>query len=180
MPGNALVFMPPAISHRKNRGSNHKTRESNVKQTIYAANAPQRPGIEAGVGGIMSLPLKYEPNPAQSPDPLPSPEDLGPKIIAMESYDPELDLEDAASEEVEAVLRRASDAAHKASPLHEIAESLTCAYDEAIQNTLASARRGVNAIRALGERDPVRFVATVAAAAFVVGFLLRIGRSSRG
>jgi hypothetical protein len=127
----------------------------------------------------MSLPLKNDPNPAETRDPLPR-EDVGPKLIAMESYDPDIDLEDAAVEEVEAVLLRASEALPRAKPLHEVAESITSAYDEAIQTTVASARGGLNAIRALGERDPLRFITIVAAAAFVIGLLLRVGRSSRG
>ena len=127
----------------------------------------------------MSLPLKNDPNPAGTQDPPPR-EDVGPKLIAMESYDPEIDVEDVAAEEVEAVLLRAAESLPKAKPLHEVAESITSAYEEAIQNTVASARRSVNAIRDLGERDPIRFIAVVAAAACVLGFLLRVGRSSRG
>jgi hypothetical protein len=127
----------------------------------------------------MSLPLKNDPNPAETPDPLPR-EDVGPKLIAMESYDPDIDVEDAAAEEVEAVLLRASESLPRAKPLHVVAGNITSAYDEAIQSTRASARRGVNAIRALGERDPLSFIAVVAAAAFVVGLLFRVGRSSRG
>ena len=127
----------------------------------------------------MSLPFRNDPNPAERPDPVPR-EDVGPKLIAMESYDPDIDVEDAAAEEVEAVLLRASESLPRAEPLHEVAERITFAYDEAIQATVASARRGVNAIRALGEKDPLRFIAVVAATALVVGFVLRIGRSSRG
>ena len=127
----------------------------------------------------MSLPLKNDPNPAKTPNLLPR-EDVGPKLIAMESYDPAIDLADAAAEEVEAVLLRASESVPRAKPLHEVAKSITSGYEEAIQSTLASTRRGVNAIRALGERDPIRFIAVVAAAALLAGFLLRVGRSSRG
>lgn len=98
----------------------------------------------------------------------------------MESYDSDIDVADAAAEEVEAVLLRASESLPRAKPFHEAAESLASAYDEAIQSALASARRGVKAIRSLGERDPFRFIAVVAVAAFVTGFVLRAGRSSRG
>lgn len=125
----------------------------------------------------MSLPLKNDP--AETRDRLPR-EDVGPKLIAMESYDSDIDVADAAAEEVEAVLLRASESLPRAKPFRGAAESLASAYDEAIQSALASARRGVKAIRSLGERDPLRFIAVVAVAAFVTGFVLRAGRSSRG
>ena len=51
----------------------------------------------------MSLPLKNDP--AETTDRLPR-EDVGPKLVAMESYDPDIDVADAAAEEVEAVLLR--------------------------------------------------------------------------
>ena len=98
----------------------------------------------------------------------------------MESYDPDIDVADAAAEEVEAVLLRASESLPRAKPFHEAAESLASAYDEAIQSALASARRGVKAIRTLGERDPLQIHRCGCVAAFVTGFVLRVGRSSRG
>jgi len=72
----------------------------------------------------MSLPLKNDP--AETTDRLPR-EDVGPKLIAMESYDSDIDVADAAAEEVEAVLLRASESLPRAKPFHEAAESLASA-----------------------------------------------------
>lgn len=128
----------------------------------------------------MSLPWKGDPNIAENSDPPTSHEDLGPKIIAMESSDPEIDLDDGAAEEVEFVLRRAAEAlAHKARPLHAVGEGIACAYDEVMRNTAASVRRGVHALRNLAKEDPLRFIAVAAGAAFVAGFVLKAWKSSR-
>jgi ElaB/YqjD/DUF883 family membrane-anchored ribosome-binding protein len=108
------------------------------------------------------------------------PENPGPKILPMPAYDPDVDLEDLAAEEVEFVLRRASDAlAGGAQPLHDLGKRVTSAYDRAMQRAAASSRHGIQALRNLADQQPVRFIAVAAVAGFAVGFTLRIWRSSR-
>jgi hypothetical protein len=118
----------------------------------------------------MALPLKKT-------DPI-LPENLGPKIVPMPVYnlDP-TDLEESAAEEVDFVLRRVSEAPKPS--LHEIGERVTEAVDQTVQKVAASSVRGFDALSELAKQDPLRFIATIAAAAFVVGFGLRLWRSSR-
>jgi hypothetical protein len=122
----------------------------------------------------MSLPLKNDPIPS---DPRESPR---PKLVPIQSYDPEFSVEDAAEEEADFVLKRATESfAESAEPFREIGERITGAVDLAMQSAAASVRDGVNAARNLAEEEPIRFIAMVAGAAFVAGFILRMLRSSR-
>jgi hypothetical protein len=122
----------------------------------------------------MSLPLKNRPHPV---DPGESP---GPKVVPIQAYDPDIDSEAFAAAEVEFVVEQATAAlADTAKPFHELGERIVCAYDMAMQNLAASARHRARTLRNLAEKDPVRFMAVIAGAAFVAGFSLRIWRASR-
>jgi len=51
--------------------------------------------------------------------------------------------------------------------------------DQTFQTAAASSARGIDALRGLAKEDPLRFIATVAVAAFAIGSGLRLWRSSR-
>jgi hypothetical protein len=98
----------------------------------------------------------------------------------MRTFDPEVDLNHIAAAEAEFVVRRASqDLPGTSSPLSEVGERITRAYDEIMQEAAGSSRTGVDVLRGLVEKDPIRFITVLAAAAFAIGFTLRIWRSSR-
>jgi ElaB/YqjD/DUF883 family membrane-anchored ribosome-binding protein len=121
----------------------------------------------------MSLPLKKTASDL--------PEDPGPKVVSMRTYDPDAGLDDSAAQEAEFVVRRASEAlADAPHPLHEFGERLTRTYDLTMQQAAASTHKGVDAVSDLAKQNPIRFIAVVAAAAFAAGFMLRMWRSPRG
>jgi hypothetical protein len=110
-----------------------------------------------------------------------SPENPGPKVVPVLTYDPEVGLNDSAAQEAEFVVRRASEAlADAPHPLHEFGERLTRIYDLTMQQAAASTHEGVDAVSDLAKQNPIRLIAAVAAAAFAAGFMLRMWRSPRG
>lgn len=109
-------------------------------------------------------------------------ETLGPKIVPMPAYQVDaIDSEDSAEEEAEFVLLRASEKLRSpARPLHDLGERIVFLCDRTFQNAVVSSGRRVRALRDAAQREPLRFIATVAIIAFVVGFGTRISRSTRG
>jgi hypothetical protein len=117
----------------------------------------------------MALPLK-------NIFPMP-PEDLGPKIVPMPLYSTHpADLEDSADEEVAFVLQRATVTENGSDSTGPSAEVM----EHAVQRVVASSARVIEGLREASQRDPVRFLIMVSAASFVIGFGLRLWRTSRG
>jgi hypothetical protein len=124
---------------------------------ISPANVPPQVASKHPFGGSVALPLRKI-------DPLSS-ETLGPKIVPMPVY--ETEMEEVAEEDVAFVLQRAT-----VTENHPI-------FDE-VDQSLQKASRTIEDLRSLANQDPLRFIAMVAAAAFVIGIGLRLWRSSRG
>ena len=104
----------------------------------------------------------------------------GPKIIPMPMVNVDAaDLDDAVVEEVEFVLRRAGEACDKEHPIHELGERVADVFDQTLQEAASTSRRGIQKLADQSQRAPFRFIAAVAVVAFVVGFGLRLWRSSR-
>ncbi|HEX4485568.1 MAG TPA: hypothetical protein VH088_04840 [Terriglobales bacterium] len=101
-----------------------------------------------------------------------APEELGPKIVPMPLYDVDpTDIEDVAEEEVAFVLQRAT-------VLED--DSIIDEVDRTFRKAVTTSSRDLENLRNVAENEPLRFIAMVAAASFVIGFGVRLWRSSRG
>jgi hypothetical protein len=101
-----------------------------------------------------------------------APEELGPKIVPMPLYDADpVEIEDVVEEEVAFVLQRATVTDNN---------SILGGVDHTLQKVATISSRGLERLRNLAEKDPLRFIATVATASFIIGFGLRLWRSPRG